>query len=144
MRSEEQKALDREFADYGCTGTGEYSRCADMSDRFEELLAIVEQAEARPVEDLLAEVRKHHVRIGIMASPTHWAYRGDWKREDFPVRSEDETPGPWFASCTGDERDMTVGCGWDSEPTTYETREEAWAAGHTHIAESIKAVMTDA
>ena len=46
MRTEEQKALDREYADYGCTGTGEYSQCAAMSARFEELLAIVEQAEA--------------------------------------------------------------------------------------------------
>lgn len=96
------------------------------------------------VEDLLAEVRKHHARIGIMASPTHWAYRGDWRREDFPVRSEDETPGKWFAHCSGDSSDYTVGCGWESEPTTYETREEAWAAAHTHIAESIKEVLTDA
>lgn len=91
------------------------------------------------VDDLLAEVRKHHVRVGIMASPTHWAYRGDWKRDDFPVRSDDETPGKWFARCSGDDRDNTVGCGWESEPTTYETREEAWVAAHTHIAESIKA-----
>jgi len=94
------------------------------------------------VDDLLAEVRKHHVRIGIMASPSHWAYRGDWKPEGAAPRFEDETPGKWFAHCSGDSRDNTIGCGWDSKPTTYETREEAWEAAHTHVAESIKAALT--
>lgn len=76
MRTEEQKALDREYADYGCTGTGEYSRCADMSDRFEELLAIVEEMEAAvrlsPVHALIETWKPgervelvQHVRYGI-------------------------------------------------------------------------------
>jgi hypothetical protein len=99
--------------------------------------------EGTSVDDILAEVRRHNVRIGIMASPTHWAYRGDWREDRFPTRHPDETPGKWFVSCVGDRRDETVGCGWDSEPTTYKTREEAWAAGHAHVAESIKAVLTN-
>lgn len=100
------------------------------------------QFEPVSVDDILAEVRRHHVHIGIMASPTHWAYRGNWREDRFP-RAEDETPGKWFASCSGDSRDDTIGCGWDSEPTTFEDRESAWAAAHTHVAESIKAVLTD-
>lgn len=60
--SEEQRAIDRDFADHGCEGTGEYSRCADMSQRFEELLAEVEQ------------MRDNAVRL----SPTH-ALIETWK-----------------------------------------------------------------
>lgn len=51
MRTEEQKALDRDFAEYGCGGVGEYSRCADMSARFEELLAEVERVEDLDVRE---------------------------------------------------------------------------------------------
>jgi hypothetical protein len=94
------------------------------------------------VEDLLAEVRKHHVHIGVMASPTHWAYRGDWREDWFPTRHPDETPGEWFAMCSGDSRDGTVGCGWDSEPTTFEEREGAWAAAHAHVAEEIRKTVS--
>lgn len=32
------REIDRDFAEYGCEGVGEYKRCADMSDRFEELV----------------------------------------------------------------------------------------------------------
>jgi hypothetical protein len=106
----------------------------------EEAHAWLAGRESIDVDELLAEVRKHHVLIGVMASPSHWAYRGDWKPEGAAPRSEDETPGEWFAMCKPD-RDGTVGCGWDSEPITYETREEAWAAGHAHVAEKIKEAL---
>lgn len=100
------------------------------------------QFEPVVLEDLLAEVRKHHVTIGVMASPTHWAYRGNWREDRFPARAEDETPGKWFAHCSGDSRDRTVGCGWDSEPTTFEEREGAWAAAHAHVAEEIRQAVS--
>ena len=32
------RETDRNYADFGCNGVGEYSRCADMSDRFAELI----------------------------------------------------------------------------------------------------------
>lgn len=35
---------DKDFAEYGCGGTGEYSRCADMSDRFEQLVNNIDGA----------------------------------------------------------------------------------------------------
>lgn len=107
----------------------------------EEAHAWLSGRESIDVDDLLAEVRKHHVSIGIMASPTHWAYRGDWREDRFPTRHPDETPGKWFAMCSGDSRDSTVGCGWDSEPNTYETRGGAWAAAHEHVAQKIKEAL---
>lgn len=79
---------------------------------------------------------QHHATIGIMASPTHWAYRGDWAPEGAAPRSDDETPGKWFAGC-GEGYEDKKGCGWDSEPTTYEDRLSAKRAANQHVAEEI-------
>lgn len=92
---------------------------------------------------------QHHVGQGVMCSPTHWAYRGDWTHsavtgEAFlPDRDrETETPGKWFAHCSTDGWNRTEkGCGWDSEPTTFETREEAHEAALAHLAEKIEEVL---
>lgn len=91
-------------------------------------------------EDLTDLLAEHYLTTGIMASPTHWAYRGDWKPEGAAERHEGETPGKWFAGCGTGYPDQK-GCGWDSEPTTYETKEEARRAALTHLAEKIKEAL---
>lgn len=86
-------------------------------------------------------VTEHSPGYGVMSSPSHWAYRGNWTHDETgkPWRERDpnETSGHWFAFCDGRPGDPRTGCGWDSEPTTYETKEEAWDAALTHLATCI-------
>lgn len=79
------------------------------------------------VSSIEAVLTEHTPCYGIMASPNHWAY-GD------PTDTE---RARWFAHCDGDSRTGEKGCGWDSEPTLFETREEARAAALHHLAEEI-------
>ena len=140
----EIEVLARELCDTYYLTVDPERKMSDAYDKITERTRVHWRAQARllrmrgwkreptPVEDILAEVQKHHVRIGVMASPGHWSYELAHSAEDAPKS---------YASCHSDSRGGEVGCGWDSEPNNYPDRDEAWAAAHAHVAESIKTVL---
>ena len=80
-----------------------------------------------------------------MASPTHWAYRGDWIYDHagkpwMPDRNrETETPGPWYAHCGVGNGDK--GCDWEHKDETFETKDEARDVALLHVAEMVAKVL---
>lgn len=81
--------------------------------------------EGKVTVTVLATLAQHASDYGVMASPNHWAYVG----------GNDPDVPRWFAMCN-DHR-LGIGCGWDSKPNRYSTREEAWAAAQRHVADEV-------
>lgn len=69
----------------------------------------------------------HNVWAGVSGSPGYWAWEAAHRDE-----------GQWYALCASDRRVGEVGCGWTSEPHTFETREEARRAAYAHVVEMLR------
>jgi hypothetical protein len=79
------------------------------------------------VEAIQQVILDHYITYGVMASPNHWAHH--------------HPEGEWFAHC-GEGWDDRKGCGWESKPHCYSTKEEAKAAAAQHLAEKIKEALS--
>lgn len=91
--------------------------------------AVVQRVDTQTMIDVL---HQHHVRVGVMASPGHWAY-GDPADKERPR---------WFAHC-GSQWEDEQGCGWDSEPDVYHTKTAALLRGEAHIADMMRRAFDD-
>lgn len=108
-----------ESCDYSGEALALWSRLTDLLD------ALTGEAFA---EALLPVIMRHHTREGIMCSMSHWAYK--------------HPEGKWFSHCSSDDRVEAVGCGWESEPHCYPTREEAHAASIRHLFDTLMGALS--
>lgn len=82
-------------------------------------------------EAIVTTFVEHTIKVGVMASPNHWAHRSHHGNGIEAI---------WFTHCgTGYEDER--GCGWDSEPEVYPNREEARAAGAAHLADEVRKTL---
>lgn len=93
-------------------------------------LGLSKAEKTRLAEELTAMLSMHSgVRPGVMASPNHWAYHNP--------------AGRWFAHCSTQFQDEGEhGCGWDSEPHCYPTKEQAIAAGVRHQVDMVMEALS--